>query len=187
MKQPTFDSAPGDHQVTSPSIHFRFRQCKVRDIYYNNQIYFMIDDYLHVTVKEVETSYIFKVIKKVLKQKYPWVMDIYVDADDINQYTLLFLILKINPYILMEQYGWSIQDYIPYNKTDGRERHLTSLDFFFDIPSVDALVLENSIKNFINSVGSSKVIPNELKIKDGERRWGISGYRIPPGSEFKKQ
>ena len=144
----------------------------------------MIDNNLHVTVEEAERSYIFKVIKKVLSKTFPWFIDAYVDSDDINRYKTIFLILEINPFIMMEEYGWSILENVRYyNIESGRAREIPTLDFIFDISPEEATQFQYKIREVIWSVSNSKVIPDELKVKDGERGWSICGYVVPPISE----
>jgi hypothetical protein len=57
---------------------------------------------IQVTQKEVEDSYEFKLMKKILKREFPWIVDVLVpDDEEVNKYGLIFLPIVIDPFLLL--------------------------------------------------------------------------------------
>ena len=62
------------------------------------------------TKAEVESSPMFKIIKKAIMRKYPWIKDIYAgDEEDMRKYSsMLFLDADIDAQQLADEKGWTM-------------------------------------------------------------------------------
>ena len=43
------------------------------------------------TPEEIYNVYTFKLIKRILKKKFPWIKDVFVNQEDLDKYTRIFL------------------------------------------------------------------------------------------------
>ena len=141
----------------------------------------------YVTPTEVENNYEFKLMKKVLRQEYPWVLDVLVPNDEeINKYNLIFLPIVIDPFMLQKEVGLPIEAWIKRYLTDERYKYMgkpyayvsSYISTMFkgdrDIPRD----LQERVDIIMKSVGRSAAIPNNLKIGKG-RQFSSGEYIIP--------
>ena len=118
----------------------------------------------YVTPTEVENNYEFKLMKKVLRQEYPWIKDVLVPSDEeINKYNLIFLPIVIDPFILQKEVGLPLERWIKRYLTDERYKQ-TNRQGELDIT--------------MRSVGRSAAIPNDLKMGKG-RQFSSGEFLIP--------
>jgi len=62
-----------------------------------------------MTTEELKNNYEFKVINRALKQDFPFIIDIVVDDDAINKFTLgMYAELIIDPYMVGHMYGLTV-------------------------------------------------------------------------------
>ena len=70
---------------------------------------------LNMTPEEFENSNEFKLMKRILKSEFSWILDVLSpDEENLNRWTSLSLNLVINPYMLQNLYGWKIESYVTY-------------------------------------------------------------------------
>ena len=140
------------------------------------------------TKAEVESSPIFKIIKRAIMRKYPWVKDMYVgDEEDISRYnSMLFLDMEIDGLQMVEQYGWTPEFWIT-NPTWGFQRkpyydsaYLTTMVSKDDYQ--EARDVQNDIEDEMRRIQKSDAIPSEYKIN---KSFGLSTIRhlYPPPQE----
>jgi hypothetical protein len=141
----------------------------------------------YVTPTEVENNYEFKLMKKVLRQEYPWVLDVLVPNDEeINKYNLIFLPIVIDPFMLQKEVGLPIEAWIKRYLTDERYKYMgkpyayvsSYISTMFkgdrDIPRD----LQERVDIIMKSVGRSPAIPDNLKLGRG-RAFSSGEYIIP--------
>ena len=65
------------------------------------------------TKEEVESSPMFKIVKKAIMRKYPWIKDIYAgDEEDLTKYSsMLFLDADIDAQQLADEKGWTLESW----------------------------------------------------------------------------
>jgi hypothetical protein len=139
-----------------------------------------------ITYEELMDNYEFKVSKKMLMREYPWIKDVqYMNIDDINKYNLIFIDLIVDPYELVEEYGWDVAWYINRRLKQGEHPNYSYLSIMFDgnKSTEGAKQLQNQIETDLHSIHNSAAIPQELKLPDG-RRLTIGGVYVDPNTKL---
>jgi len=138
------------------------------------------------TKEEVESSPMFKIIKRAIMRKYPWIKDIYAgDEEDMRKYSsMLFLDADIDAQQLAEEKGWTLEQWVNpdlqrriYNRDHFNTVYLSVL---FTKPSdEEARELQNDIDDEMKRIQKSDAIPSDIKIN---KTLGLSNFRynFPP-------
>ena len=141
------------------------------------------------TKEEVESSPMFKIIKKAIMRKYPWIKDIYAgDEEDMKKYSsMLFLDADIDAQQLADEKGWTLEQWVNpdlqrriYNRDHFNTVYLSVL---FTKPSdEEARQLQNDIDDEMKRIQKSNAIPSDIKIG---KTLGLSNFRynFPPPQE----
>jgi hypothetical protein len=138
------------------------------------------------TKAEVESSPMFKIIKKAIMRKYPWIKDIYAgDEEDMKKYSsMLFLDADIDAQQLADENEWTLEQWVNpdlqrriYNRDHFNTVYLSVL---FTKPSdEEARQLQNDIDDEMKRIQKSNAIPSDIKIG---KTLGLSNFRynFPP-------
>ena len=141
------------------------------------------------TKEEVESSPMFKIIKKAIMRKYPWIKDIYAgDEEDMKKYSsMLFLDADIDAQQLADENEWTLEQWVNpdlqrriYNRDHFNTVYLSVL---FTKPSdEEARQLQNDIDDEMKRIQKSNAIPSDIKIG---KTLGLSNFRynFPPPQE----
>jgi len=141
----------------------------------------------YVTPTEVENNYEFKLMKKVLRQEYPWVLDVLVPKDeDINKYNLIFLPIVIDPFILQKEVGLPIEAWIKSYLTSERYKSMgrpyayvsSYISTMFKGERDTTRDLQEKLDITMKSVGRSAAIPDNLMLGRG-RQFSSGEFIIP--------
>jgi hypothetical protein len=132
------------------------------------------------TKEEVEASPIFRIVKKGLMRKYPWIKKVMSSDDEsIQKYTsMLFLEVDIDIKELADQQGWTLEPWVSDSKVySWRGNKFTSSPYLgilvSNLYSDQARDLQNEIDSDIKRMQKSDVIPSEYKI---DKTTGISNF-----------
>ena len=132
------------------------------------------------TKEEVEASPIFRIVKKGLMRKYPWIKKVMSSDDEsIQKYTsMLFLEVDIDIKELADQEGWTLEPWVTDSKVySWRGNKFTSSPYLgilvSNLYSDQARDLQNEIDSDIKRMQKSDVIPSEYKI---DKTMGISNF-----------
>ena len=141
------------------------------------------------TKEEVEKSPMFKILKKAIMRKYPWIKDIYAgDEEDLKKYSsMLFLDADIDAQQLADEKGWTIEQWAAPDK----QRRAYNRNYFdtvylsvlFTKPfDEEARALQNDIDDEMKRIQKSNAIPSDIKIS---KTLGLSNFRynFPPPQE----
>jgi hypothetical protein len=138
------------------------------------------------TKEEVESSPMFKIIKRAIMRKYPWIKDIYAgDEEDLKKYSsMLFLDADIDAQQLADEMGWTMESWASPDKqrrTHNRNYFDTVyLSVLFTNPfDEEARALQNDIDDEMKRIQKSNAIPSDIKIN---KTLGLSRFRynFPP-------
>jgi hypothetical protein len=137
----------------------------------------------HMTLDQLYDNYQYKVVKKALMREYPWIKDVFVDAEELNKYGLIFLNIDIDPIKLGEQQGWTMTPWVLKAYQDGKNYHGMYLSLFYDkINYDDVKELQDELNYLANSVGKSPAFPKDLLLP-GDRTFNIGEVHVNHGSE----
>lgn len=141
-----------------------------------------------VTKEEVENSYEFKLIKKILKREFPWIIDVLVPSDEeINNYALIFVNILIDPYMLQRETGWPLNSYMKfYFGTENTFLHThepyaystSYLTTMYDVPREDSNYIQEDIEKTMKQIAKSPAIPEDLKLGK-DRQFVVGSWVVP--------
>jgi hypothetical protein len=135
-----------------------------------------------LTREELYSNYEFRVVKKILKDTYPWIKDVYVeDSNNINQYNLLFVDLMIDPYELAQQTDGTVASYINSSIFDHFSSPYLSTFFVYDQPTYSKI--QNEIDETLTSIHTSRALPDNLKLPMSRKLMAGSFKYIKPKNQ----
>lgn len=139
----------------------------------------------YVTHDEVENSYEFKLMKRILKKEFPWIIDVKVPSDEeINQYNLIFVDIFIDPFILQKEKEWPIVSYLKYYLTGGRSHHdpytyqSSYLSTLYNVDRQETQEVQDDVETTMRSISKSNAIPSDLKLGKG-RSFAVGSWIVP--------
>ena len=145
-----------------------------------------------ITEKEFEDSYEYKVVKKSLLLKLPFIKDVELDrSSDINRWShAIYIKLTIDPYLIAQTYNLKVWNVITTYLMRGESYWSPYLSIFFVNPKGDdksnientvdlTRPIANQIQMVINGIHNSKVLPEELKL---DRSIQIGRFEVTPSS-----
>jgi hypothetical protein len=139
------------------------------------------------TKELVESSPIFKIIKKGLMVKYPWIKNVYVDSDeDIQKYhSMIFLNMDIDLPQLLQSVDATPSSWVHteiMRKVWGRDHYDTVyLSTFVRDEDRDKMKeVQDDVEADVKRMQKSLAIPEEFRYKD--KSFGVSSFRwvFPP-------
>lgn len=134
-----------------------------------------------LTREELYNNYEFRVVKKILKDTYPWIKDVIVeDPNKINQYNLLFVDLMIDPYELAQQIDGTVASYIK-SFFDYFSSPYLSTFFTSDLKTYSDI--QNEIDETLASIHSSSALPSHLKLPKSRKLMAGSFKYIKPKNQ----
>ena len=136
-----------------------------------------------MTKEELYNNYEFKVTARALKREFPFITNVYVNEEEINKYNrMIFFQVDINPYLLSQQYGLPLSNYVDGQLRSGGDYWGPWLSFFLKGGVDAASPINRAIDLLVYSIHDSPAIPQELKLG---KELGISGFHgsqktVPP-------
>jgi hypothetical protein len=127
------------------------------------------------TKEEIESSYHFRVLKKILKSEFEWITDLFVNEEYLETFNTIFLMSKIDYIKFCEIYDTKISKFMLLPKSSTLTRG--SLSYIFDITFDDAKDIEEDIDNLIKYVKNSP-IPDDLKLDRNRQNFSLHDFII---------
>ena len=138
-----------------------------------------------VTKEEVENSYEFKLMKRILKREFPWIIDVKAPSDDeINKYNLIFLDIFIDPFLLQKEEGWPIVSYLKHYLSGGLGIHApytyqsSYLSTMFNVDRQETKEVQDDVESTMKSISQSNAIPQDLKLGK-DRSLTVGSWIVP--------
>ena len=132
------------------------------------------------TKAEVEASPIFRIVKKAIMRKYPWIKNIYVgDEENLTKYqSMLFLDMDIDALQMAEEYEMTPEFWITNPSWGFRSQPYYDSVYLSTMMSKgdyqEARDLQTDIEDEMKRVQKSDAIPSEYKIN---KRFGIGQFK----------
>jgi len=145
--------------------------------------------YQHITKEQLENEYVFKLIKKVLKREYKWVIDVIIPPnEEINKYSLIFFDIEIDPKEFQNQTGALMYWWV---KSSAERAERTNAPYQFSAPFLGSIFemhksateLITEMEETMKAVAKSPAIPEELRFKPN-RNFSVSLFIIPNGVDL---
>ena len=135
-----------------------------------------------LTREELYNNYEFRVVKKILKDTYPWIKDVIVeDPNNINKYNLLFVDIIIDPYELAQQTDGTVGSYLRSSIFDYFSSPYLSTFFTSDLKTYSDI--QNEIDETLASIHSSSALPSHLKLPKSRKLMSGSFKYIKPKNQ----
>ena len=138
-----------------------------------------------MTEEEIYSSKLFNILKRIVKNEHPWIIDIKLDTDP-NEYSVtVFVNLIINAETLSKMYGFTFPSWKTYQKNI---MYLSSLPLNPSKELKDELdELQKELNQIVESISRNSHIPieyrNVLK-KDGKEGDSPYDFKIFAISKF---
>lgn len=126
------------------------------------------------TLDELNNNYEFKITKRILKQHYPWIIDVKVNEEDLNKYDYtIFIDIYIDVDKLSEDTGVPLQSGVKYMvNRDGKYPGYSLYNFIDDHDLARKIGVD--IKDKLDRINRSSSIPAHMKLKD--RYLGLNDF-----------
>jgi hypothetical protein len=135
----------------------------------------------YVTKEDILNSYEFKIVKKILREKFPWIIDVVLPNKsdvELNKYEAILVRIIMNPYLFAEMNNTNISPFALYNlMTEDYVAWMLSMPF--DMSFDEARAIENNINDVMLAIRKSPVFPDELKLKFKNRIYGVGDFKFP--------
>jgi hypothetical protein len=126
-----------------------------------------------MTIEEINNNLEFKAIKKVIKQRFPYIVDLVIQPDIFNAYTSLFVAGIVDVVKAYETKGYTIFPWVA--DFQGDIRPFAAL---FNIPYDEyRTTVEVPIKYLVEKIQDSDIIPKQHKLK---RMVLVSDFMMKP-------
>jgi hypothetical protein len=122
-----------------------------------------------MTKEEIENTYEFKIIKKVVMKEFPFIKDVFISEDDnkqLDDYNYTYYIsAKIDPFIMTNLYGgqvWSLL--IDMMKKNGYYSSTFMTTFVRPEDRDPISKISNELKSLVWSIHNTETLPREFKL-----------------------
>lgn len=129
-----------------------------------------------MTIEETERNFEFKVIKKAVRQQFPFIKDLIIDKDSFYKYDTLFVFGLIDVVEAYKTKGYKLNDWALLTPDTPR-----GISVIFDISWEQYNEeIRNPLEKMIEKIYFSDMIPENLRLK---RFVKVFDYIIKPVSE----
>ena len=115
------------------------------------------------TPEKIYNVYAFKLIKRSLMKEFPWIKDVFVRQDDLNNYTTLFLNFEFDPTEFSKAYGHETKAWIQELVDEGKYLDYSYPNLINDMGYEDWRPVRENIRRTIKDVSDNPSLPDEFK------------------------
>ena len=139
-------------------------------------------DTQQITPEEVKNNYEFKVVRRILMDKYKWITDISVDEKDLNNYNLIFLQIHVDLDKFVKDTGAEPARWLRSFRGQDYTSSFISTPFQ-NLEYEEGRVIQDDMDDMMDKVRKTPAIPDELKLPRG-RRFTPGQIIIPIPQDF---
>ena len=139
-------------------------------------------NHTHISPENLYSNYEYKVTVKALKREFPFIKDVRIDEDKINQYGLIFIEIYIDPYEMAKMYDLTPSEYIMSSVMKGEDYFngpVVTPSIYFKEGMAEVKPITEAIDRLIDDVHKSNAIPMTMKMFHG-RKLSVGGYNVIP-------
>jgi hypothetical protein len=126
--------------------------------------------------EELYDVYTFKLIKRVLKQRFPWIKDVFVRREDLDRFNLIFLNFDIDLYEFAKKYNHEVKDMFKISIKD-QYLDISHPHLLTDMTYEEWSSIRQKMKGAIRDVIDNPSVPREYKIP-GDRGVDIGTFTM---------
>ena len=135
------------------------------------------------TPEDIYNVYAFKLIKRSLKKKFPWIKDVFVRQEDLNLYKTLFLNFEFDPTEFSKAYGHETKAWIQELIDAGKYIDYSYPNLVNDMDYEEYKKVRNGITSAIKDVNENPALPFEFKFDNRNIELGTWHINRKPGEQ----
>ena len=116
------------------------------------------------TPEEIYNVYAFKLIKRALKKRFPWIKDVFVIQEDLDLYTTIFLNFEFDPTEFSEDYGFETKKWIQELIDEGKYLDFSYPNLINDMTYEEYKTVRDGMRGTIIDVNENPSLPDEFKL-----------------------
>jgi len=113
--------------------------------------------------EDIYNIYAFKLIKRALKKKFPWIKDVFVRQEDLDLYTTIFLNFEFDPTEFSKAYGHETKAWIQELVDEGKYLDYSYPNLINDMSYEEWKPVREDIRRTIQDVTNNPALPDEFK------------------------
>jgi hypothetical protein len=133
------------------------------------------------TPEKIYDIYAFKLIKRALKKKFPWIKDVFVRQEDLDLYTTIFLNFEFDPTEFSKAYGHETKEWIQELIDAGYYIDYSYPNLINDMDYEEYKKVRDGIRSVIRDVTDNPALPNEFKFDNRVIELGTWHINRKPG------
>jgi hypothetical protein len=138
-----------------------------------------------MTPEQLRNNYQYKVVRRAIMEKFPWITDIMFDENDLNQYYTIFLDFVVDPDKVKELTDLSFARYVANRIDKGYYYKALYPSLLFDLSYEQGKnTITDPMEDLMVKIHDSPALPDELKLPSG-RSFKPSSFIVnPDGPEY---
>ena len=135
------------------------------------------------TPEDIYNVYAFKLIKRALKKRFPWIKDVFVRQEDLDLYTTIFLNFEFDPNEFSKAYGHETKEWIQELIDAGKYIDYSYPNLINDMEFDEYKTVRNDIRRTIQDVAENPSLPDEFKFRNRNIELGTWHINRKPGEQ----
>ena len=135
------------------------------------------------TPEDIYNVYAFKLIRKALKREFPWIKDIFVRQEDLDQYKTIFLNFDYDPNEFSKAYGHEIKEWVKEYIDGGFYLDYSYPQLINDMTYEEYKSIRDDMKRTIKDVAENPALPDEFKFGNRDIALGTWHINRKPGEK----
>ncbi len=135
------------------------------------------------TPEDIYDVYAFKLIKRALKKRFPWIKDVFVRQEDLDLYTTIFLNFEFDPNEFSKAYGHETKEWIQELIDAGKYIDYSYPNLINDMEFDEYKIVRNDIRRTIQDVAENPALPDEFKFRNRNIELGTWHINRKPGEQ----
>ena len=135
------------------------------------------------TPEDIYDVYAFKLIKRALKKRFPWIKDVFVRQEDLDIYTTIFLNFEFDPNEFSKAYGHETKKWMKEFIDGGFYLDYSYPNLINDMEFDEYRTIRDDIRRTIQDVAENPALPDEFKFRNRNIELGTWHINRKPGEQ----
>lgn len=135
------------------------------------------------TPEDIYDVYAFKLIKRALKKRFPWIKDVFVRQEDLDLYTTIFLNFEFDPNEFSKAYGHETKEWMKEYIDNGFYLDYSYPQLINDMEFDEYKIIRDDIRRTIRDVAENPALPDEFKFRNRNIELGTWHINRKPGEK----
>lgn len=131
-----------------------------------------------MTAQEIQDNFTYKIVRKVLLREFPWIKDVQLDLEGLEKFDyVIFLDVYINPYILGEERGFEVANWIESSIRNKEDYSTSVITMYFNGSFDEMRAVTQELNDTILTTQESPAIPPDLRLPE-DKRFMVGSYHL---------